>query len=169
MITAFLPVYAVERVGLSPAQAGLLFGAQMTTTILARPMFGRLSDQVGRRPMIVAGLVTCATAVALFAPSGGFAPLLVCSAIYGAGLAITTTSTAALITDLADRSRYGAAHGLFGTIFDIGDATGPIAGGLVAARFGYEALFYMSAMMALSLAALFAVTSRGWQSATREG
>jgi MFS transporter, DHA1 family, multidrug resistance protein len=163
MITAFLPIYAVERVGLSAAEAGLLFGVQMVTTILARPLFGRVSDRVGRRPMIVTGLATCAGAVALVAWSGSFAALLACSAVYGTGLATTTTSTAALITDLTDRSRYGAAHGLFGTIFDVGDAIGPIAGGVVAARFGYHALFYASAALVVCLAGIFGVLSRRWQ------
>ncbi len=163
MMNAFLPIYAVEQVGLSAAQAGLLFGAQMTTTILARPVFGRVSDSVGRRPMIVGGLVICSGAVALFASSSGFAALLGCSAVYGTGLAITTSSTAALITDLTDRSRYGAAHGLFGTIFDVGDGLGPLAGGVVAARYGYQTLFYASAALVVCLAATFGVLSRRWQ------
>ena len=47
LIGAFLPVYAVERAGLSAAEAGLLFGAQMVTTIVSRPLFGRLSDRDG--------------------------------------------------------------------------------------------------------------------------
>lgn len=163
LISAFLPLYAVEHVGLSPAEAGLLFGAQMTTTILARPVFGRVSDRVGRRFMIVVGLSTSAVAVALIAWSGGFSTLLALSAVYGAGLAITTSSTAALITDLSDRSRYGAAHGLFGTIFDIGDAAGPIAGGFIAGAFGYVTLFYAAAALALLLALAFGVLSRRWQ------
>jgi DHA1 family multidrug resistance protein-like MFS transporter len=163
MISAFLPIYAVEQVGLTPAEAGFLFGAQMVTTILARPLFGRLSDRIGRRPMIVTGLAICSIAVALLTISNGFVPLLLCSAIYGAGLAITTSSTAALITDLSDRSRYGAAHGLFGTIFDVGDAFGPIAGGLVAGRFGYVALFHSASLLAVSLAVAFYAGSRRWR------
>jgi MFS transporter, DHA1 family, multidrug resistance protein len=161
LLTAFLPIYAVER-GLSPAQAGVLFGAQMATTILSRPLFGRVSDELGRRPLIVAGLLTCATAVWVLSVSQTFVPLLLASAVYGAGLAVTTSSTAALITDLSDRSRYGAAHGLFGTIFDVGDALGPIAGGLIAARVGYEATFQVAAAFVVLLAIVFAVTSRSW-------
>ena len=98
--------------------------------------------------------------MALFASSRSLTAFLACAAIYGAGLAVTTSSTAALITDLADRSRYGAAHGLFGTIFDVGDAAGPIAGGFIAARFGYETLFYAAAALAGALAVIFALASR---------
>jgi hypothetical protein len=43
MLTAFPPIYAVEQVGLSRAEAGLLFGAQLVATILTRPLFGRVS------------------------------------------------------------------------------------------------------------------------------
>lgn len=162
IVAAFLPVYAVEQIGLSPAQAGILFGAQMITTILSRPVFGRLSDQLGRRRMIVTGITLSAIAVALYAQATGFLVAVLLSMIYGAGLAITTSSTAALITDLSDRKRYGAAHGLFGTIFDVGDALGPIAGGFVAANVGYAALFRTAAGVALLVAVVFAVSSRRW-------
>lgn len=163
LITAFLPIYAVERAGLSAAEAGVLFGAQMLTTIASRPVFGQLSDKVGRRWMIVAGLVTCALSVGVLPVARSFGPLLAIASIYGAGLAVTTSSTAALITDLSDRARYGAAHGLFGTIFDIGDALGPIAGGVIAARLGYERTFGLAALLVLVMAAGFAVSSRGWR------
>lgn len=163
LLTAFLPLYAVDRAGLSAAQAGLLFGAQMLTTIVSRPLFGAVSDRVGRPPMIVGGLTTCAAAVGGLSFAESFAVLLTMSAIYGAGLAVTTSSTAALITDLSDRSRYGAAHGLFGTIFDIGDALGPIVGGLVAARIGYARTFQTAALGALALAMTFGAIAARWK------
>ena len=50
---------------------------------------------------------------------------------YAAGVAITTAATSAYITDITRRARYGAAHGVFGTIYDVGDALGPIAAGLL--------------------------------------
>jgi MFS transporter, DHA1 family, multidrug resistance protein len=165
LTSAFLPIYAVERIGLGASEVGLLFGAQMLTTIASRPVFGRLSDRVGRRPMIVIGLATSAIAVWLLPLAATFAALLMFAAIYGGGLAVTTSSTAALITDLTDRSRYGAAHGLFGTIFDVGDALGPIAGGVVAARLGYPATFQIAGAAVVMLAIVFAVMSSGWKRA----
>jgi MFS family permease len=163
LLTAFLPLYAVDRAGLGAAQAGLLFGAQMFTTIVSRPLFGAVSDRVGRPPMIVGGLGVCAAAVGALSIAQSFAVLLMISAVYGAGLAVTTSSTAALITDLSDRSRYGAAHGLFGTIFDIGDALGSIIGGLVAARIGYARTFQTAALAAFALAMTFGAISARWK------
>ena len=93
LIAAFLPLYAVEHVGLKAPEAGLIFGVQMVTTILSRPVFGRLSDRIGRRPMIAVGLTGSALAVASLSIADSFPELLAVSALYGAGLAITTSST----------------------------------------------------------------------------
>jgi len=162
LVTAFLPIYAVAHAGLNPTEAGLLFGALMLTTIASRPLFGRLSDRVGRRPMIVIGLLASAISVAAIPVARGLGPLLAVAAFFGAGLAVTGTSTAALITDLSDRAHYGAAHGLFGTIYDVGDAIGPIAGGFIAASIGYERTFQLAALMVASSALVFALLSRRW-------
>jgi MFS family permease len=112
--------------------------------------------------MIAVGLIGSAVAVGSLSMATSFAALLVVSALYGAGLAVTTSSTAALITDLTHHSRYGAAHGLFGTIFDVGDALGPIAGGIMVAVFGYARTFQTVAVLVIGLTGLFWLASRRW-------
>jgi MFS family permease len=52
-------------------------------------------------------------------------------AAYAIGVAITTAATSALITDLSRQARYGAAGGAFGSMYDVGDAFGPIAAGVL--------------------------------------
>jgi MFS transporter, DHA1 family, multidrug resistance protein len=163
LLQAFLPVYAVDTLRLSAAQAGGIFASQMLTTILARPLVGTLSDRLGRRRLIVLGLVICGLAIVGVSRAGGVAGLLAAMLAYGLGLAVTTASTSALVTDLADRARYGAAHGLFGTLYDVGDAVGPIAGGLVAAAVGYRWMFTGSAALAILAAAAFAAAARRWR------
>ena len=66
------------------------------------------------------------------------------------------------------RARYGAAHGVFGTVYDIGDAIGPIAGGLLVANLGYAAMFRVMAAVALVMALAFAIASKA-TAAEREG
>jgi sugar phosphate permease len=58
------------------------------------------------------------------------------------------------------RARYGAAHGVFGTIYDVGDALGPIAAGVLVAAVGYTRMFQVMAAVAFMMAAAFAVASR---------
>ena len=58
------------------------------------------------------------------------------------------------------RARYGAAHGVFGTIYDVGDAAGPIVAGLLVAAWGYTQMFQIMAMTAIVIAMAFYVLSR---------
>jgi MFS family permease len=159
-LNAFLPIYARDVVGLTTAEVGGLFAAQTVTTLTMRPLVGRLSDQTGRRGLVVAGLTTCATTVWALPLATSGAWLAGGVVVYAAGVAATAMATTAFVTDVTRRARYGAAHGVFGTIYDVGDALGPLAGGLVVAAAGYPTMFRAAAVLALVIAAVFAVASR---------
>jgi MFS family permease len=160
MLNAFLPLYARDGLGLSGTEIGWLFGLQTATTLLVRPGIGVLSDRVGRRSVIVAGLTTCSLAVFGLSLAIGWSAAAGAVLVYAAGVAITTAATSAYITDITRRARYGAAHGVFGTIYDIGDALGPIAGGLLVAAVGYVVMFQIMAAAAAAMAVLFALATR---------
>lgn len=153
---AFLPLYAKEVVNLNAGQIGVLFGVQMVTTLLARPFLGRFSDKVGRKPLIVLGLTWGTIAIALIPRVHTFQALILLSAAYGFGVAITTAATAAFVTDLSQRVHYGAAHGIFGTIYDMGHASGPLLSGLLVGAFGYKAAFSLVGLQLLLMAGIFA-------------
>ncbi|MBI5756384.1 MAG: MFS transporter, partial [Nitrospirae bacterium] len=62
-IEGFLPIYAKQVAGLKPWQIGFLFGVQTVSTLMARPIMGAMSDRIGRRPQIIAGLLCGASIV----------------------------------------------------------------------------------------------------------
>ena len=160
-LNAFLPLFAHDVIGLSPSQLGWLFALQTTTTLAARPVIGMLSDRVGRRGVITAGLTLCGSAVVAVSYATTLRVLLPAIVVYAAGVAVTTAATGAFITDLSRRARYGAAHGAFGTIYDIGDALGPIAAGLLVAFVGYGPMFrIMAAVTLMAAIAFYLVSSR---------
>jgi MFS family permease len=76
---------------------------------------------------------------------------------YAGGVAITTAATSAYITDIRRRARYGADHGVFGTIYDIGDALGPIAAGVLVGWLGDARMFQVMAVVAMTMAMGFAI------------
>jgi MFS family permease len=86
--------------------------------------------------------------------------LIAAVVVYAVGLATTTAATSAFITDVTRPARYGVAHGVFGTIYDIGDALGPIAAGVLASVAGYVRMFQIMAACALAMAITFALASR---------
>jgi MFS family permease len=159
-LNAFLPLFARDVVGLTAAQLGWLFGFQTVMTLATRPFMGMVSDRVGRRTVIVAGLTLCSSAVWLVSLATGTTWLVVGVAAYAVGVAVTTAATSAFITDLSRKARYGAAHGVFGSIYDVGDAFGPIAAGVLVATLGYARMFQVMALVAFSMAVVFAVAAR---------
>ncbi len=162
IIAAFLPLYAADVAGLGGVGIGVVIGLQTAATLASRPLFGLLSDRVGRRPLIVSGLLTCTACVfsLSFVEQSWLLGLTV--VIYGAGLALTTSATAAQISDFTRDARYGAAHGIFGTIYDVGDACGPIAAGLLVSTIGLPNAFRAMALMTLVLTITFSQLARHW-------
>jgi MFS transporter, DHA1 family, multidrug resistance protein len=159
-LSAFLPLYGRDVIGLTTAQLGWLFAAQTVTTLAVRPLVGTMSDRVGRRGVIVAGLTVCSIAVWALPAAANHWMVATAVVTYAAGVATTTAATSAFITDVSRRARYGAAHGVFGTIYDIGDAAGPIGAGLLVAAVGYAPMFRTLAVVGLVMAVVFAVASR---------
>lgn len=148
-LEAFLPIYAVKVAGLNELQAGLLWGAQVLVTILSKPLMGRLSDRYGRKPAIVLGMLACAVSFAAIPLLTRFELLIVASLLFGLGEAFVTSSSAALVVDLCKERHFGTAMGTFGTIFDVGHASGPILAGLLVAQWGYLAAFWTLASVLL--------------------
>jgi MFS family permease len=159
-LNAFLPLYARAALGVSAAELGWLFAVQTITTLALRPVIGLLSDRAGRRWVIVSGLTLCSVAVFGLALVSSLRMVVAVIVAYAAGVAITTAATSAYVTDVTRRNRYGAAHGVFGTIYDIGDAFGPLAGGALAAAVGYGRMFQVMSACALSVGIGFALTTR---------
>ena len=160
MLNAFVPLYGRDVLGLSTTELGWLFAMQTVTTLTVRPAIGFLSDRAGRRWVIAAGLTICSAAVFALSHAGAASAVVIVMLVYAAGVAMTTAATSAFITDITRRARYGAAHGVFGTIYDIGDALGPIAGGLLVMSIGYRPMFQTMAAVAFAAAILFLMASR---------
>ena len=122
-----------------------------------RPAIGFVSDRAGRRWVIVTGLTICSVAVFSLSFATTASAVVAAVIMYAAGVATTTAATSAFITDVTRRARYGAAHGVFGTIYDVGDALGPIVAGLLVVAVGYARMFQIMAAVALTMAVAFAV------------
>jgi DHA1 family multidrug resistance protein-like MFS transporter len=154
-LEAFLPIYAIQVAGLNAFQVGLLWGVQVVTTILSKPLMGRTSDRYGRRPIIAAGLVLSALSFAVIPLLRDFSTLLVAAALFGFGEAFVTSSANALVADLCQERHFGTAMGAFGTIFDIGHASGPILAGYLLLHFNYLTSFWIIAAISLASVPVF--------------
>jgi MFS family permease len=158
-LMAFLPLYGLS-IGLNAGEVGLLFSVQAVTSFLSKPIMGRISDRIGRQPLILLGLLICAGSFVSM-PHVTQASLLVClSACFGFGEAVVSSSSAALVADSSEFKRLGAGMGMQGTIMDIGHASGPLLAGLLIAHFSYQGAFAVIAALQIAAAAAFWLTMR---------
>ncbi len=155
----FLPLYA-RAAGLNDAAIAAVLTLQLSVAVLAKPLAGNLSDRLGRKPVIVLGLGTCAAALPLIFRMTSFAGLLAVVPLLGLGVAAVTPTTNALIADLVAARRLGTGMGVFGTIWDIGEAAGPILAGILIGHIGYEQAFDVLATAIAVVAVVFALRVR---------
>jgi MFS transporter, DHA1 family, multidrug resistance protein len=153
-LMAFLPLYGISA-GLNPSEVGMLFTVQAFTSFFSKPIMGRISDRVGRQPLIVLGLIICAGTFVSIPHVSLFPILLLLSAGFGFGEAVVSSSSSALVADSSEFKRLGAGMGMQGTIMDIGHASGPLFAGLLIARTSYVEAFLVIAGIQLLAAGMF--------------
>ena len=158
-LMAFLPLYGLS-VGLNAGEVGLMFSVQAVTSFLSKPVMGRISDRVGRQPLIVLGLVICAATFISIPHVGSFAVLLMLSSGFGFGEAVVSSSSAALVADSSEFKRLGAGMGMQGTVMDIGHASGPLLAGFLIAHASYQGAFAVIAGIQILAAVAFWATMR---------
>lgn len=130
IILPILPYYA-QRFGAAGIGFGALIGVYSLMQFAATALLGKLSDRVGRRPIILATTLINAVGYTLFAFAGSYVVLFLSRIVSGfAGGNISAAQAyIADITSPADRSR---GMGLVGAAFGIGFSVGPAIGGFAA-------------------------------------
>jgi DHA1 family tetracycline resistance protein-like MFS transporter len=128
MIIPLLPFYA-QALHATPVQIGWLFASYSLTQLLFAPPLGRLSDRLGRRPVMLASIAVGIGAYVLFAFAHSFLWLLVARAL--AGMAAANYGIAqAYVADVTPAAGRSKAMGMvIGSAFGLGFILGPALGG----------------------------------------
>src|SRR5881397_3166837 len=147
IVLPILPYYA-QSFGARGLLFGALVGAYSGMQFLATAVLGRLSDRVGRRPILLTTMVINAAGYVLFALAGSYLVLFVARLVSGfAGGNISAAQAyVADITTPAERSR---GMGIIGAAFGLGFIIGPAVGGLSAHYLGPSAPGLVAAGLSL--------------------
>ena len=131
IVLPLLPLYA-DQYGASPLMIGLLFTSFSAMQFVFAPLWGRWSDVIGRRPVILIGLGGSFASYLLFAFAGHYEVLaLLFVSRITAGVFGGTISTAyAYIADVTTTEERGRGMTLIGIAFGLGFTLGPAIGGL---------------------------------------
>lgn len=110
---------------------------------------GRLGDRLGRRRVLLAGLVLHALGAAGAALSNELGTLVLARAAQGAGAAAMMALATALVSERVPRDQAGRAMGLLGTLSAVGTALGPVLGGVMLQHLGWQSVFAAGVPLAL--------------------
>lgn len=146
---AVLPQFAVA-VHDETWVAGAALAVAAIGTALTLQVAGRLADRVGRRPLVIAGLVITAIGLGVIGLSGDLLVLLVLSAVSGLGAGLVNPGQQASVADVVGTERSGGTVlATFQMAQDSGAIVGPILIGLVADSAGFGWAFALTGLVSL--------------------
>jgi DHA1 family tetracycline resistance protein-like MFS transporter len=129
IVIPILPLYA-EEYGPSPAVFGLLMASFSIMQFIAAPILGRLSDRVGRRPVLLVSLFGSAVGYVLFGIAGSLGMLFASRIIDGISGGNISTALA-VIADITGPEERAKGMGIIGAAFGLGFILGPALGALL--------------------------------------
>jgi MFS transporter, DHA1 family, tetracycline resistance protein len=145
IVIPLLPLYA-ERFGAGPVTVTLLVAVYSLMQFFFAPWWGRLSDRIGRRPVLLVGLFGAAASYLMFGLAGSLAMLFVARALNGL-MGANVGVAQAYIADVTSPEERARGMGLIGAAFGLGFIFGPAIGGLLA-HFGPAVPFLGAAALA---------------------
>ncbi|CAG1004006.1 partial Riboflavin transporter RibZ, partial [Methanosarcinales archaeon] len=105
---------------------------------------GRISDMVGRKIIFAGGLALFTIGSGLCAISATEGQLILFRVIQGIGAALLMATGVAIVTHAFPPRERGKAMGLIGTVVSIGSMVGPVMGGFLIQRVGWQSIFYIN-------------------------
>ncbi|MGV3625463.1 MAG: MDR family MFS transporter [Archangium sp.] len=129
----------------------------VSSTVLV-PVYGKLSDLIGRKKVVIWGVVVFVGASVLCGVAQTPAQLIGFRALQGVGSASLFTSAFAVVADLFPPSERGKYSGLFGAVFGVSSLVGPLLGGFITDHFGWHWVFFIN--LPLGIIALGFIVAR---------
>ena len=147
ILIPLLPLYA-EDFGASPATIGALFATYSLAQVAFSPFWGRLSDRIGRRPVLLVTIAGSALG-SLITGLAGALPILFVGRLIDGTSGASIAVARATVSDVASADERPRLMGLLGAAFGLGFVVGPVLG--AAATFGGPAVpFFVAAFLSIA-------------------
>ncbi|MEY8205227.1 MAG: MFS transporter [Bermanella sp.] len=147
MVLPVLALYGSEYQGATATLVGIAIGVYGLTQAMLQLPFGAWSDRIGRKPVILVGLILFSLGSALAAMADDIWMLILGRALQGAGAVASTLM--ALMTDLTREENRTKAMASIGASIGLSFTLAMVAGPLLAAWLGLSGLFFLTAVLAL--------------------
>ncbi|MHA2090297.1 MAG: MFS transporter [Candidatus Kariarchaeaceae archaeon] len=130
LILPLLPLLATDM-GATALLFGLLVASFSLMQFIFAPLWGKLSDRVGRRPVILIGIGGASLSFVVFGLSGNLWMLFLARSVSGIFTAATLTTSRAYIADITPPDKRAGAFGMLGAATGMGFVFGPVIGGIL--------------------------------------
>jgi multidrug resistance protein len=141
--------YRAAELSASPFQISLLFTIYSLMQFLFAPLWGQLSDRIGRKPVLMAGLLGNGIGLLLFGMSERLIFLYATRGLSGLMSSAALPTAMAYVADVTDERSRGKGMGLMGAAMGLGFIFGPGIGGFLAPRYGHAAPFLVAGILNL--------------------
>lgn len=142
-----LPLYLNMDLGIDVELIGIVMAVRTLGIITSTSISGRLSDKIGRKPMIIVGLLLEAAGLYGYTVISTYLPILSIAFIEGFGRGMILTSLMVLLSEIAPPDLRGSALGVYRTFMGLGGFVGPIVFTPIYERYGY----YPTALSAVAV------------------
>ncbi len=169
MLFPFFTLYLTKKFGINMTTVGVLFGLFSLSSVLGMTVGGALTDRLGRKRMLILGLVMSALTSLLMGVIDQID--LFVAAVFLVGLVADAAGPAqqALVADLLPEEKRASGFGILRVIFNLAVVIGPLIGGLLAV-YNYLYLFIADAVTSIITAAIMHFSLREtWSPKVEEG
>jgi len=146
-MASFMVLYARE-VGI--ANIAWFYVASGTTSILARPLLGKVSDQIGRRRSLLACFILQTAALALMTVAASLFTIIISGVLYMLGMALGSATTLALAVEQAKPERRGRAMATFSVALPLSNGLGALICGSLAQWGEFFTMYLVASVIAAS-------------------
>ncbi|MDY6845165.1 MAG: MFS transporter [Thermodesulfobacteriota bacterium] len=146
MVYSVLALY-ISDLGASATQIGLVFMTGASAGAIMAPIFGKLSDTIGRRPVLLLSMLGFSIVFILYSLIENLMYVFPIQILEGATWVAFGTTATALIADIVPSEKRGWGIGIYDLTWNLGWIIGPALGGFLADTVGFRTTFLLSSML----------------------
>lgn len=155
-----LPLMAHDRLGIGADEIGIALSIVAGINVIFMFVSGRLSDSMGRKPLIMPGCIMVAGSIVMLAFSYSYWFLILSCVIMGIGVGIAGATPAAYVADILTSKNQSMGLSIFRAASDLGLMAGPVLLGWLADMEGYNFSLFFSAIVLAVAAIVFQAFAR---------
>jgi DHA1 family solute carrier family 18 vesicular amine transporter 1/2 len=143
MLEPVVPLFLTATLGLGPARIGMVFGSGAVASTILHPIYGRLADRWGGRPLMIGGLLLVACTLPLLRFVWSYPSAIALFVIVWMCMALVITPSLTFMAEATSRGgvgSFGVGYGLYNMAWGAGLLGGPAVGGFLFERMGFASL-----------------------------